>query len=145
MLIADTSGLLTQFERDAGLAVRVRRAIVNEGEAPVLPAPVAAELDYMITVRAGIRASHQFLRDLSLGRFVVPCLEPADYQTIQALAQQYQDLRLGLVDLSIVVLAARYRTKRILTFDSHFRVVRPLQGGVFTLLPDDEPGLAIRT
>jgi len=49
------------------------------------------------------------------------------------------DLRLGLADLSVVVLAARLDTLRILTFDyRHFRAVRPLQGGSFVLLPMDE-------
>lgn len=94
-------------------------------------------MDYVIGVRGGQRASEQYLRDLAGGRFVVPCLEPADYLTIQALNERYRALNAGLADLSIVVVAARYRTTRILTFDSHFRVIRPLQGGTFTLLPAD--------
>lgn len=41
-----------------------------------------------------------------------------------------------LDDADAVVLAARLRTRRILTFDErHFRAVRPLQGGLFELLP----------
>jgi predicted nucleic acid-binding protein len=43
-----------------------------------------------------------------------------------------------LADLSIVVLAHRFRTTRIATFDErHFRALRPLDGGSFTLLPAD--------
>ena len=137
MLIIDTSGWLTQFEQDSALAGQVRRIVTAEREAPVLPPPVAAEMDYVIGVRGGQRASEQYLRDLAGGRFVVPCLEPADYLTIQALNERYRALNAGLADLSIVVVAARYRTTRILTFDSHFRVIRPLQGGTFTLLPAD--------
>ena len=49
-----------------------------------------------------------------------------------------QHLNLGLADLSVAVLASRLGTRRILTFDQrHFRAVRPIQGGTFTLLPDD--------
>ncbi len=49
------------------------------------------------------------------------------------------DLKLGLADCSIVVLAHRYRTTRIVSFDErHFRVVRPLQGRAFTMLPADD-------
>ena len=139
MLIVDTSGLLTQFKRGSPLAQAVRRAIVAEREVPVLPPPVAAELDYMVAARAGAIGSSQYLRDLAAGRFELPCLEPPDYRTISALSERYRELEPGLADLSIVVMAARYRTTRILTFDSHFRVLRPLQGGTFTLLPDDEP------
>lgn len=48
------------------------------------------------------------------------------------------DLNLGLADLSVAVIARKLGTRRILIFDErHFRVVRPLQGGVFTLLPAD--------
>jgi predicted nucleic acid-binding protein len=40
-----------------------------------------------------------------------------------------------------LVLAARHRTKRILTFDERdFRRLRPLDGGSFTLLPADADG-----
>jgi uncharacterized protein len=38
----------------------------------------------------------------------------------------------------VPAVAHKLGTRRILTFDErHFRVVRPLQGGVFTLLPAD--------
>lgn len=54
------------------------------------------------------------------------------------LEDRYEDLGLGLADLSVMVLAQRFGTRRILTFDArHFRAVRPLQGGSFLLLPDD--------
>ena len=39
----------------------------------------------------------------------------------------------------MVVLARRFGTRRILTFDErHFRTLRPLDGGAFTILPSDE-------
>lgn len=49
-------------------------------------------------------------------------------------------MRIGLADASLVILAARYGTTRLLTFDEkHFRVIRPLQADAFTLLPADWP------
>jgi hypothetical protein len=37
-----------------------------------------------------------------------------------------------------VILARRYETMRILSFaERHFRIVTPLQGGAFTILPAD--------
>lgn len=57
---------------------------------------------------------------------------------ILQLDQQYADLDVGLADLSVVVLARRFGTRRILTYDErHFRTLRPLDGGAFTLLPSD--------
>ena len=47
-------------------------------------------------------------------------------------------MRIGVTDASLVVLAARYRTTRLLTFDErHFRAIKPLHGEAFTLLPAD--------
>lgn len=53
--------------------------------------------------------------------------------------ERYRDLQLGLADAALVVLAKRYGTRRLLTFDVRaFRTVAALQGGSFTLLPADE-------
>jgi predicted nucleic acid-binding protein len=49
------------------------------------------------------------------------------------------ELRLGLADASVVVIAGASRTTRILTLDErHFRAVRPLWGKAVTLLPADQ-------
>jgi predicted nucleic acid-binding protein len=49
------------------------------------------------------------------------------------------DLRLGLADASVVVIAGAAKTTRLLTLDErHFRSVRPLWGEAFTLLPADQ-------
>jgi predicted nucleic acid-binding protein len=48
----------------------------------------------------------------------------------------YPDQEIGVADSSIVLLAARYGTRSLLTLDhSHFGVLRPIQGGCFRLLP----------
>jgi predicted nucleic acid-binding protein len=104
----------------------------------VLPAPVAAEVDYLLGVRFGEGARRAFLSDLAAQRYDVACLEPGDYQVVAELDSRYSDLGLGLADCSIVVLAERFETRSLLSFDErHFRAVAPLQGGSFELLPAD--------
>jgi predicted nucleic acid-binding protein len=104
----------------------------------VLPAPVAAEVDYLLGVRFGEGARRAFLADLAAQRYDVACLEPGDYQGVAELDFRYSDLGLGLADCSIVVLAERFETRSLLSFDErHFRAVAPLQGGSFELLPAD--------
>jgi uncharacterized protein len=50
--------------------------------------------------------------------------------------ERYSDQAIGIADASIVVLAARYRTRVIATFDRrHFDVLRPASGGRFTIVP----------
>jgi predicted nucleic acid-binding protein len=61
-----------------------------------------------------------------------------DYRTVAELDARYADLGLGLADCLILVLAERFGTWRLLSFDERrFRAVVPLQGGSFQLLPAD--------
>lgn len=103
-----------------------------------IPGPVTAEIDYLLDQRFGASARRAFLEDLAARRYESPGLDSIDYRAALELDRQYADLNLGLADLSVVVLADRLGTRRILTFDQrHFRAVRPIQGGAFTLLPAD--------
>jgi len=106
----------------------------------VIPAPVTAEVDYLLGRRLGNGPRRSFISDLAAGRFAVACLEREEYTAIGDLDARYTGLDLGLADCSLVVLARRFDTRRILSFDErHFRAVKPLQGGAFTILPADEP------
>ncbi|HZV75919.1 MAG TPA: PIN domain-containing protein [Conexibacter sp.] len=125
---------------DAGEPQRdaILTAINDEAASLVVPAPTTAEVDYLLGQRLGDPARRAFLTDLAAGRFTVACLEREDYSTIADLETRYADLRLGLADCALVVLAHRYETTRILSFDErHFCTVTPLGGGSFTLLPSD--------
>jgi len=124
--------------RDARYAA-VQRIMLSEPGSLVIPAPVTAEADYLIAARVGELARRRYLEDLASGQFEVECLTGVDYARVAMLERQYADLRPGLADLSVVVIAARLRCTRILTFDErHFRAIRPLHGGdAFTLLPSD--------
>ena len=95
-------------------------------------------VDHLLARRGGHSARRPFLEDLGAGRYVVECLRPEDYRVVAELEARYADLSPGLADLAVVLLAYRLRTRRIATFDErHFRVMRPLDGGAFTLLPAD--------
>jgi uncharacterized protein len=101
-----------------------------------VPAPVTAEVDYMLGRRFGSAARRAFLEDLAARRYESPGLDAGDYEAVLEVDRRYADLDVGLADLSIVVLARKLGTRRILTFDErHFRAMRPLQGGTFSLLP----------
>lgn len=135
-LLVDAAPLVALADRSDPARDAVRAALKAEPGALVIPAPVTAEIDYLLGRRIGRPARLAFLDDLAEGRFVVECLTPLDYQAAAQLERGYADLDLGLADCATVVLAARLRTRRLLTFDErHFRAVRPLQGGAFELLP----------
>jgi uncharacterized protein len=137
-LILDAAPLVASADsKEPQLEALLR--IRDEEEGPlVLPAPVAAEVDYLLGVRFGEAARRAFLSDLAAQRYEVACLEPGDYRAVADLDARYADFGLGLADCSVVVLAERYGTRRLLSFDErHFRAVSPLQGGSFALLPAD--------
>lgn len=137
-LIIDTSAVLALANvRDADHEA-VRRVRREERGPIVMPAPITTEAEYMLRTRIGHAVADRFLRDLSGGGLHIACLEDHEYEAIAQLNARYADLHLGLADLSIVVIARRFETRRLLTFDArHFRAIEPLQGGSFTLLPAD--------
>lgn len=137
-LILDAASLVALADaREPHLEALLRIRKEEEGSL-VLPAPVAAEVDYLLGVRFGEAARRAFLSDLAARRYDVACLEAGDYRTVAEVDARYADLGLGLADCSIMVLAERFGTRRLLSFDErHFRAVAPLQGGSFQLLPAD--------
>jgi len=137
-VIVDAAPLVALGDSNDRLSPTVEHLLKTIDGPLVIPALVTAEVDYLLGQRLGRGAQRRFLADLAAGRFTVAGLESDDYTTVQEIDARHADLELGLADCSIVVLAHRYQTTRIVSFDErHFRVVRPLQGKAFTILPAD--------
>jgi predicted nucleic acid-binding protein len=135
-LIVDTAPLVALADRRDPMQPRVEKVLREEPGELVIPAPTTAEVDYLLGRRLGREARLAFLDDLVAGRFTVAGLDTADFSVIGDLERRYSDLDAGLADLSVVVVANRYRTRRVLTFDErHFRALLPFSGGHFELLP----------
>jgi predicted nucleic acid-binding protein len=137
-LVVDAGALYAQADADEPRHRSVARVLINEREALVTTELVVAEADYLILDRLGIDVELAFLEDLAAGTYTVDCLTREELRLARTVAERYRDLKLGLADASLAVLAHRYHTNRILTFDERaFRSVSPLQGGSFMLLPVD--------
>jgi hypothetical protein len=138
MILADTSGLLAAFGYDSRPHQQARAAYEND-QGPVIMSPyVLAELDYMLLQRAGVKAETELLREVAAGIFKLAEFDSRDVAQAAELAERHADLRIGIADASIVVLAAKYGTTRVLTLDErHFRAMRPLHADAFTILPAD--------
>jgi uncharacterized protein len=139
VIIADTSGLLAAFGKDARDHSAARTAIELD-EGPVVISPfVLAELDYLLAERVGVEPELQFLREVAGGVFELATFGRPELTQATTVLERYRDMRIGLADASIVVLAARYGTTRLLTLDErHFRAIQPLRGHSFVLLPADQ-------
>ncbi len=138
MILLDTSGLLAALD---GSERRHRHAVAAlERAAPpwVLSPFVLAELDYLLAARVGAKVERELLREIGRGVYRLECLDADDIAAAERVIDRHPRLGIGLADASIVVLAARYGVRDILTLDErHFRVLRPKGGGVFRILPAD--------
>jgi predicted nucleic acid-binding protein len=137
-VILDTSGLLTAYGYDQGRHEEVTETLRDASEPFILSPFVLAEADYMIASRLGVAAEMDLLQDVAAGVYRLADFTVHDAARACSVVDQYRDMNIGLADASIVVLAERHKTNRVLTFDHrHFRAMKPLQGGSFTILPAD--------
>jgi predicted nucleic acid-binding protein len=140
-LIVDAGALYAQADADEPQHAAVAEVLRAERDSLVTSQIVVAEADYLILRRLGIDVELKFLEDLASGTYVIDALTPPELTIARDVVARYRDLELGLADASLVVLAARWRTRRILTLDERaFRVISPLRGGSFEILPADRQG-----
>lgn len=136
MIVADTSGLLAFFNGREPHHEAALRAVEAEPEALVVSPFVIAELDYLVATRLGVAAELEVLNELSGGAYDLASFGSDDVRAATTIIERYRDHDIGVADASIVVLAARYGTRSILTLDRrHFDVIRPIGGGRFRVLP----------
>ena len=137
MIVLDTSGLLAWIDAAQRRHAEVRQAMESV-EGPFLLSPfVLAELDYLLATRVGQEAQEALLEEVGRGTYRLEDFEAVDVREALGIMRQFSDLRIGLADASIVVLAERHVCDTVLTLDErHFRVLQ-VQGGPLRLLPSD--------
>ena len=138
MILLDSSALFAALDESAQAYVQTRQLLERE-PGPLLLSPfVLAEVDYFLLRELDVQHELSFLREVSTGAYELVSFEASDVEAASTVIARYADLAIGLTDASIVVLADRYETDRVLTLDErHFRALRTLDGRPFTLLPAD--------
>ena len=135
-MIVDTSALLAYFDSREPDHAAVAEVLEGSTEPLVVSPYVVAETDYLVATRHGTDAELAALAELAGGAWDLPAFGAADLAAARELIERYADQSIGVADASLVVLAARYRTKTIVTLDRrHFGVVRPFGGGRFIVVP----------
>jgi len=138
VILLDTSGLFAALNPDQPQHEAARAALAGAAAPLVLSPFVLAELDYLIATRGIVEDEFAFLGEVAAGAYEIAPFDGDDVRATAVFIKQYYDLGIGLADASLVVLAGRYRTERILTLDErHFRALRSPRGRAFTLLPAD--------
>jgi uncharacterized protein len=136
MIVADTSGLLAFYNRREPTHAQVRDVVAAERDPLIVSPFVIAELEYLLATRVGVEVAVAAIRELAGGAYELAQIDDRALGECAAVMERYADQEIGVTDASLVILAHRYSTKRLLTLDRrHFSVVRPVTGGRFTVLP----------
>ena len=134
-LIVDTSALLAFFDASEPDHAAMSEVLVAADVLVVSPY-VVAEVDYLVATRHGEDEELAVLDELAGGAWDLAAFDEEGLRRAREVISGYRDQRIGVADASIVVLAARYRTRTIASLDRrHFGVLRSLDGGYFEVLP----------
>ena len=138
MIVLDTGGLYAALDANETLHGRAVAALVAATPPRVVSPFVLAELDYLIAGRVGHEAQMALIDEVTRGAYQLELFSSEDVGHAKRIMERYADLRVGLADASVVVLANRHRTLELLCTDErHFRVLRGTGGKPFRLLPFD--------
>lgn len=138
MIVLDTGGLYAALDANEALHGRAVAALVASTPPRVISPFVLAELDYVIGDRVGHQAQVALIEEVTRGAYRLEPFSSEDLGHAKRIMERYSDLRIGLADASVVVLANRHRTLDLLCTDErHFRALRSPGGKSFRLLPFD--------
>ena len=139
MIVVDTGPLVAAaLTSDANHqpCVELFASLRMNNERLVVPPFVVTEVCYLLARSGGSKPETAFVRSLATEDFTIGPVTPAGLDRAADLIGQYADLRLGMVDASVVALAEQLGVAEIATLDRrHFSVVRPRHVDAFTLLP----------
>lgn len=138
MILIDASGLLAAIDRAEPEHEPCRSVLLSEPGRRLLSPFVLGEVDYLLGRELGLAMQLALLDQVARGVYELVPFAGGDVAEAMQVLERYADLGVGLADASIVVLADRYGTDRVLTLNErHFRVLQTLAGPPFTLLPAD--------
>ena len=138
MIVLDTGGLYAALDANEALHGRTVAALVASTPPRVISPFVLAELDDLIGNRVGHQAQIALIEEVARGAYQLELFSSEDMGHAKRIMERYADLRIGLADASVVVLASRHKTLDLLCTDErHFRALRGTSGKPFRLLPFD--------
>lgn len=133
-IIADTSGIIAFLDRDDQYHLQAVNIVKNYQI--YVPVTVLPEVDYLVTKYLGERVARSFIEDLAEGCFNYLEISLENINKATKLMARYQDLPLGFVDASLIILAEYNQIKQILTLDRrHFNLIQSDKMNYFEILP----------
>jgi predicted nucleic acid-binding protein len=136
VILADTGIFVAATDSDDRHHFECAALVAEHADEFVIPHTVVVEVCWMLERTFGPSIEAEFLRSVVAGVPKVEALGIEDYLRISELVDTYSDLRLGMVDASIVAVAERLHVTTIATLNRRdFSVVRPRHTQAFELIP----------
>lgn len=135
-LVLDTSALLAAFDAADPDHERCATLIAGSSEELVVPELVLGELDYWCHERLTAEVWLDFLQDVLDGSYSVEHPTHSDLERCHELQSTYADLKVGVVDASVMAAVERLGEPKLATLDHrHFGTMRPEHIEALELLP----------
>lgn len=133
--IADTGFVVALLNRSDVMHSLVTNIYAQQQQI-LVPQTVLAEVAYLVGRNAGVATVAAFLKGLSASRFCLAALTDEDVMRVAEILEEYADSRIDFVDASVMAVAERYGTTKILTLDRRdFMLFRPRHCDSFEILP----------
>ena len=125
MIVADTGAVIALVDADDVHHRALRKVFESDPDRWILPWAVLPEIDYLLMSHVGVKAEEAFVYDLAKGNYRVAWGDDADLERAHEICRKHRDLRLGLVDATVMAVAERLKVNAIATLDlRHFAAVR---------------------
>jgi uncharacterized protein len=136
-LVLDTSALLAALDAADPDHERCATLIAGSSEELVVPELVLGELDYWCHERLTAEVWLDFLQDVLDGAYSVEHPSHSDLERCHELQSTYADLKVGVVDASVMATVERLGETKLATLDHrHFGTMRPQHVEALALLPE---------
>lgn len=135
-LILDTGPIVAAHNAADPDHQRCAELLTSADEDLLVPSTVLVEVDYWLVKLAGPDVWKDFVHEVAGGTYRL--VHPTETDLVRAaeLETQYRDLRLGLVDASVIALCERLGETKVATLDHRdFATVRPRHCDVLELIP----------
>jgi predicted nucleic acid-binding protein len=135
-LILDSGVVFAALDADDPDHAACAALLRDADESLVAPALTLAEVDYWCRRRLRPQVWLEFLEDLLAGAYRLEHPTQGDLERCHELQGTYADLKVGVVDASVMAVVERFGETKLATLDHrHFAAMRPRHVPALELLP----------
>jgi len=135
-ILIDTCAVIAMMDKSHHSNKEISKFILEEENTCIVASTVVVEVCQLLKYRFGSRYELDFLREIHKTSFILETVKFEDLPRIIEVLAKYNDLKIGYVDASIVAIAERIKTNKILTLDrKHFGAIVPSGFEYFDILP----------